>query len=113
MRRVRSVEQLLAPDAAFHVVVVDYTISMGRIMRLVVHEGVFARHVEVIAWWCTYWRGPLEGGPWRLALEVIRDGPEPSDREVRLFDRDGGFELFCGSVKLGRSPSDRDAHDEK
>lgn len=95
-----TIEELMADPVPRQVWVVSYTISMGRNMWLAIHGGEFVDRIEVLAKFCRYWRGPLEGGPWRLALEVLKPSSEDWERELRLFDRDGGFELICGSLKF-------------
>ena len=68
-------------------------------MWLAVHDGALGERVELLAKWCTYWRGPLEGGPWHLVLESL--GDEETAR-TRFADRDGGFELVCESLEVAK-----------
>ena len=98
------VESFLAQRPDHHVWVLEYGISHGRRMVLALHHGAYPRRTDVLATGCSYFRGKLEGGPYRLALvELSRDplGGKRAPIEYRLFDQDGQFELICDDLTVG------------
>ena len=103
MRQHQSIEEVITAEISVHVWLVRYGISMGRNALIALHEGDFSARLEVTANWCRYWRGPLEGGPYRLRLERIegamRDDVQ-AQSEVRLYDSDGAFELICQTLEV-------------
>ncbi len=99
------VESLLAQSPGHHVWVLEYGISHGRRMVLALHHGDYPHRTDVEAKGSSYFRGKLEGGPYRLALEELSRDPLGGKRapiEYRLFDRDGEFELICDDLAIGR-----------
>jgi hypothetical protein len=63
-------------------------------------------HTSLIAYRCKRFSGALEGGPYRLAIDVSeRVIPRHAGHEdivpvVRFYDVDGAFELVCESIRI-------------
>ena len=102
---ITPIDELLAQSPESHVWVLEYGISHGRRMRLAFHHGDYPRRTDVVARGCTHFRGRLEGGPYRLALEQrprdSLDGKE-SPPEYRLYDQGGELELICDELVVDR-----------
>ena len=80
-------------------------VGAGRRMTLALHHGDYPRRTDVEAEGCSYFRGHLDGGPYRLAIEEIGRG-SLGDKlppvEYRLFDIGGQFEVICEKLIVGR-----------
>lgn len=101
MDQYTSLDELVASPDPFHVWMAEYTVTHDCNMVIAVHRGDLPERVELRARGCRYWRGPLQGGPYRLAME--RTAMKSAKREwteIRLYDRDGAFELVCESVDI-------------
>ncbi|HUQ01183.1 MAG TPA: hypothetical protein VM261_01750 [Kofleriaceae bacterium] len=105
---------MLAEDPVHEVWVFNYGISMGRWMVLGLLKERWPPHTRLIAYHCHRFSGALEGGPYRLAIDVSeRVIPRHLEREdvvpvVRLYDVGGAFELVCESIGVleGLGPGD-------
>jgi hypothetical protein len=100
-----SIEMLLVQSPEYHVWVAEYSITHDRMMRLGFHHGDLPRRAEVDTIGCSYFRGRLEGGPYRLAIEQRpRDsfGGKRSPHEYRLYDLGGELEIICDELIVGR-----------
>lgn len=101
-----SIETLLAKTPHYHVWVIEYGISHGRVMQLAFHHGDIPRRTEVFARGCHYFRGQLERPlPYNLAIERrARDSFEGKRTpfEYRLYDVGSELELICDELVVGR-----------
>lgn len=121
-RDTQEVVDFLALDPEHHVWMVAYGIGHGRVMTLMLHKGGLVDRRPLVACWCERFSGRLEGGPYRLAIDVSEELDEKHDElhpVVRLYDTGGAFELVCASigfarpgegfVQLNAEPDSRDA----
>ena len=100
-----SIEELLSKNPRYHVWMVEYGISHGRVMQLAFHHGDLPRRIEVYARGCHYFRGQLEGGPYRLAIEQRARNSFEGKRtpyEYRLYDVGSEWEVICDELVVGR-----------
>jgi hypothetical protein len=89
-------KQLIEGRESWHAWVIDYGITHS-IMRIALHQGDFPRHHELVCGGVSFFRGPLQGGPYRLRIEIApgQSGPHT------LRDDAGQFEVVCSSIDVG------------
>lgn len=90
-------KELVNSRGNWFVWVLEYGITHG-VMRLALHEGDFPRHHELVCGGAIAFRGKLQGGPYRLRLDVGVDSTVP----IVLRDAEDQFELSCANIELGR-----------
>jgi hypothetical protein len=92
-----DVEQILKSREAWYLWVIEYGITHS-VMRIALHQGDYPQHHELVCGDARTFHGALQGGPYRLRLEMAQ-----TDRSIRLYDEEGRLELRCGSIILGTS----------
>jgi hypothetical protein len=93
-----ELRSLLAGDSAWYVWVLEYGIT-HHLMRLALHVGDYPRGLEVMCSDASYFRGPFQGGPYKLNL---LEGATGTMVETTLESSDGEFRLRGGAFKILR-----------
>ena len=83
-------------ESPVHVWVLQYGIS-HHVMLLAVHKGDYLDHTKLICGGCSYFSGPLQGGPYSVDIEH-----GPVDRSYSVCLRGNGSELVlrCESIEI-------------
>lgn len=85
-----------------HLWVLEYGISMGRLMTIALHRGNYPLADRVVLRWVTHFRGTLEGGPYELSL--VKDDAERQRLVGRPMDDDvEPLEIRFGTACCNRS----------